>query len=100
MQRAKIATRERTKVRTKAKTIPDPITDQILDALEEKRQLLGVSLHQLAEQSGTQYGYVQQMLRSRHVEDKRHSPTLDKLGPIARALGYTLKLVRCKRGEA
>lgn len=96
MQRVK-ATRTQTKVRTKAKTIPDPITDKILEALEEKRQLQGVSLHQLAEQSGTQYSYVHSMLRSRHDEDKRHSPTLDKLGPIARALGYTLKLVRVKK---
>lgn len=99
MPRAKTSVRTQTKVRSKARTIPDPITDQILDALEEKRQTLGVSLHQLAKESGTQYGYVQQMLRSRHVEDKRHSPTLDKLGPIARALGYTLKLVRVKKGE-
>lgn len=82
------------KKRVKASTPPDPATDEILDALEEKRQQAGMSLVDLATVSGVGYQYVQRLLRARHLEEHRHSPTLDKLAPIARALGMRLKLVR------
>ncbi len=72
----------------------DDMTDEILDALEERRQSLGITLESLANESGSAYPYVQQLLRGRSAEKTRHSPTLDKLAPIARALGMRLKLVR------
>lgn len=81
-------------IRVKSTTLPDPVTDMILDALEERRQAVGISLVDLARQSGVGYQYVQRLLRARHLEEHRHSPTLDKLAPIARALGMRLKLVR------
>lgn len=75
-------------------TTPDPLTDEILDALEERRRSHGITLVDLARESGSAYPYLQQLLRGRGDDKTRHSPTLDKLAPIARALGMRLKLVR------
>lgn len=82
------------KKRLKATTPPDPATEEIMDALEARRQSTGMTLIDLARAAGVNYTYVQQLLRVRGENEHRHSPTLDKLAPIARALGMRLKLVR------
>lgn len=92
-----ISKKTKVKTRVKATTKPDGVTEEILDALEACRQEKGMTLADLSREAGINYTYVQQLLRVRDDEGHRHSPTLDKLAPIARALGLRLKLVRDRR---
>lgn len=81
----------------KVTTPHDPATEELLRILEGRRVAAGMTLSRLAELSGVGYQYVHGLLRAIDNESRRHSPTIDKLAPIARALGYRLKLVRDRR---